>query len=465
MTRLDAAALERTVRIAGPVVAVTMSAFLLLLPALWNGYALFYYDSVDYVRMAFTWELPVWRTMPYALVAALGRVAGSLWIVPVLQCLVMAWVLHEAVCAFSRLRPAVALVPLTGLLVLFTGLPWFASQVMADVFAGIVVLGIAILAFGADRIGARRAALLAAIVALGGALHTSHMAVGGGLVLCLVGLRAVVRRRWPEARPRVALAAAAVIASVVLVASVHWVTVGRPFVTQPNAVLLLGRLVQDGIAKRYLDDMCPRFAFKLRGLCAVRALLPPTANHFLWGRSPFHKLGGWRNLEPVADEILEESIERYPLMHLVAALRLWGEQLVMVETGDGVVDMRWHLEEAIAQLYPRELKAFLGARQQSGDSLAAINALHVPVLVLAMLATVVLTVRWARSGEARAFGLGFVVVMALLGNAFVCGALSNPNHRYQSRVAWLCVLVVAAAAARRFERVEADGRVTVGTGA
>jgi hypothetical protein len=274
-----------------------------------------------------------------------------------------------------------------------------------------------------------------------------------------VVLRLVVRRRWPEANPRIALAAISVLGSVVLVATIHWATVGRPFVTQPNAVLLLGRLVQDGIAKRYLDDVCPRFAFKLRGLCAVRDQLPPTANHFLWGRSPFHKLGGWRNLEPVADEILEESIERYPLMHLRAALRLWGEQLAMVETGDGVVDMRWHIEEAIARHYPHELKAFQAARQQQDLSIEAINRLHVPVLLLAMLATVALTARWAQRRDARAFGLAFVVVMALVGNAFVCGALSNPNHRYQSRVAWLCVLVVAAAVGRRFERASADGRI------
>ncbi len=452
MTRTDIQALTRPFGIAGSAVAVGTAAFLLLLPALWNGYVLFYYDSVDYVRMSFTWELPVWRTMPYTVVAALGRLGGSLWVVAAAQCLVMAWVLHEFLHVFTRTRPAVTLVPLTGFLVLLTGLPWFASQVMADVFAGILVLGIAILAFGADRLGGCRTMLLAAIVSLAGALHTSHMAVGGGLVLCLFILRLAVRRRWPEANPRIVLAAISVLGSVVLVATIHWVTVGRPFVTQPNSVLLLGRLVQDGIAKRYLDDVCPRFAVKLRGLCAVRDQLPPTANHFLWGRSPFHRLGGWRNLEPVADEILEDSIKRYPLMHLRTALQLWAEQLVMVETGDGVVDMRWHIEEAIGRYYPHELKAFLGARQQQGLSLDAVNALHVPVLMLAMLGSLVLTVRWGRRRDGRAFGLGLVVVLALLGNAFVCGALSNPNHRYQSRIAWLCVAMVAIAAVRRFER-------------
>ncbi len=32
--------------------------------------------------------------------------------------------------------------------------------------------------------------------------------------------------------------------------------------------------------------------------------------------------------------------------------------------------------------------------------------------------------------------LGYVLV-ALLGNAFICGALSNPHARYQSRIIWI----------------------------
>jgi hypothetical protein len=36
----------------------------------------------------------------------------------------------------------------------------------------------------------------------------------------------------------------------------------------------------------------------------------------------------------------------------------------------------------------------------------------------------------------------------LLGNAFVCGALSNPNDRYQSRIAWIAVLAILLAIGR-----------------
>jgi hypothetical protein len=44
--------------------------------------------------------------------------------------------------------------------------------------------------------------------------------------------------------------------------------------------------------------------------------------------------------------------------------------------------------------------------------------------------------------------LATTVTLALLGNAFVCGALANPHDRYGARMAWLPALVVLMAALR-----------------
>jgi hypothetical protein len=41
--------------------------------------------------------------------------------------------------------------------------------------------------------------------------------------------------------------------------------------------------------------------------------------------------------------------------------------------------------------------------------------------------------------------LAAVVTFALLANAFVCGALSNPHDRYGARMVWLATFTVAMA--------------------
>ena len=40
-------------------------------------------------------------------------------------------------------------------------------------------------------------------------------------------------------------------------------------------------------------------------------------------------------------------------------------------------------------------------------------------------------------------------LVTLVGNAFICGALSNPHDRYQSRVVWIAVLAVGMVLADR----------------
>jgi hypothetical protein len=63
-----------------------------------------------------------------------------------------------------------------------------------------------------------------------------------------------------------------------------------------------------------------------------------------------------------------------------------------------------------------------------------------------MLAGLVVTLRRERWGAA--VFLGFIIA-ALFGNALICGALSNPHDRYQSRLIWLPVLTLSLLGAER----------------
>lgn len=450
--------------VATSLAAVAAAAVLMMIPALWNGYPLFYYDSVDYVQLPFTWDLPIYRTMSYAMMSLMAKLVGTLWVIPVLQSLAVAYVLHEALTVFTRLPAGLTLVPVAMTLAVLTGLPWFASEIMADVFAGVVILGIAALAFGGDRLGRGRSVALMLLVATGICFHTSHVAVAAGLVLCLLALRWIVR--WPVG---VLMPFVSVVTGVTMILTIHWVTVGRPFITQPSNILMLGRLVQDGLAKRLLDETCPTGELRLK-LCSFRndpAMTHSTANAFLWGPSPFTNLGGWDSplAEREAKIVLHETLWRYPLGHVRAALELFAEQFFMLETGDGIVDMREHAQYAVGEYYPDELISFLKARQHfhqfksrmaakrfaAGIDFHGINDLQIPLFLVATAGMLILMARWRRREEWRLWGLSVVILLALLGNAFVCGALSNPNHRYQARIAWLPILVVAIAAVRRVE--------------
>jgi cytochrome c biogenesis factor len=119
--------------------------------------------------------------------------------------------------------------------------------------------------------------------------------------------------------------------------------------------------------------------------------------------------------------------------------------------------MRYLIGDAIARHYPQESAAFVAARQQRGATFDALNAVQVPLLLLASAALpVLLVIAWRRRDPDAVLLLG-ILTLALLGNAFVCGALSNPNDRYQSRIAWLAIVAIAIALGR-WHRQSGPGR-------
>jgi hypothetical protein len=433
--------------------ALGSAVLLLMAPSLWNGYPLVYYDSVDYVKMPFVWSMPIYRTAGYWIFPAMGRIAHSLWAVVLVQSLLVAYVAYEGLRCFLPRAPRRALVAIMALAALVSGLPWFTSEIMPDAMTGVVVLATATLAFGDGALGLRRQAALSAILALAIAVHTSHIALAAGLVLCLALVARVARqgRGWPLPRPRLRTILLAFVVALGFAAGSNWLMTGRLFLLQDNAVLTLGLFVQDGLAQDYLAEVCKKPGPHPR-LCAVRRRLPRNANTFLWHDKDFDRLGGWTKMDPEAHRIVTGAIEAHPLTYAWDSIKLTLQQLVMVKTADGVQPMRYLIGDTIAKYYPRENRSFLTSHQQRGIDFSRLNAIQVPLLLLATAALLpAFWMAWRRR-DAVAVGLIGTVVLAMLGNAFICGALSNPNDRYQSRIAWLAMFALAVAAARLTRR-------------
>lgn len=433
---------------------------LLMAPAIWNGYPLIYFDSEDYVEMAFSFQPIVWRIMTYGVFCSIARVFGTLWALPLAHAILATWVLHEAVMGFiGRWRHMVFLG--VGLaLALFTGLPWVSSQMLADVFAGVAILGVAALAFGEGLQPWRRFALVV-ITAVSICVHMSHVAVAAGLllVLVLVWLGSRFLRRMP--RPRMLGPVAAIVAGILLVPVTHYLIIGRFVFSESGQVLQLALFVQNGIAKKYLDEVCPQGADL--EMCDHKDELPRTADEFLWGPSPFNEMGGWSELHDESARIVAGAIRLFPADVLQAALANTWEQLDSIESGEDLVPMTWHFVKTQLKRYPGEFKQFRFARQQRRPAIDfhAMNAFQIPINQAAEVVTLVLlAVAWRRRDRTTT-GLAIIVTAAIIGNAIVCGALSNPHDRYQNRVVWLALFTAIVGAVRLDQRFAGQKRLTI----
>jgi len=423
----------------GVLVCTTLA---LLLPALWNGYPLFFYDSGDYIDSAFSFTPKVWRTLPYGLFLAVAQVRLSPWLPVIVQSLVLAYLLWELALAFAPQRPVAAMVPIVAVLTLGTGLPWFTSQVMPDALTGAMVLGLALLAFAAPAWP--RLALIALLTVIAICAHASHLGTAIALTLTLAAMALFGHHE----RPRVLLPAVVALAGVLATPLAHKLSTGELYLSRSAPIMALGRLIQDGEAQIYLRRDCPQTAYALCPYVDELRAGERGANDFLWGQdSPFYKIKGWEHWQrfaPEAREIVIGTLRTRPLENLRAAFYSWVRQLVTFGTGSGLVPGLWEATNVELEYFPAQGLSYLAARQYNGFDLTEVSRLHVVVLTLFMLGGLALALAGLRRGG-RMDRLLLLLVVAALVNAAITGVLSAPDDRYQARLVWLFVPVVLLA--------------------
>lgn len=426
---------------------VALAAFCFLLPALWNGYPLFFYDSIDYIDSSFTWRPEIWRTLPYSLFLAGTHFGVSPWLSVIAQALLAAWLVWEFARAFAPARPLRVMAFATSLIAVGTGLPWFASQIMPDVFTGLMVIGLLLLAYA--RTGRLRLALIGAVTVMAVSAHASHFATAAA-VWCALALLA---RRGRGVRPRLIAPLAAVVLGILATPVSHYAVAGEFYVSRSAPIMLLARLIRDGEAQAYLKEACPQAGYRL---CPYVDELKPGwngANDFLWGwGSPINRIEGWKHWRSFGREartIALETVKARPVENLAAGLRAWGQQLAVFGTGSGLGRDIWNaapLLDVLKQRFPRDFHAYTSARQYAGIELGPVSVFHRIVLAGFMLAALELAVTRRRNGLGRMLA---VVILALLVNAAVAGIISNPDDRYQARLAWVLVPAVVCVLAHR----------------
>ncbi len=340
----------------------------------------------------------------------------------------------------------IALPAITAVLALTTALPWLASVLLTDIFAGLAVLALHALVWHGDRVSRRERYALVVFIAFAGSTHSATFAV-------LLGLgAAALLLSWLNAKlvPRAGLApmTAAVVLSAVMLLGANYI-VSKTIAWTPGGYgIAFGRMLQDGIVTRYLDDHCPDAQLKL---CPYRNELPLDADTFLWGKSVFNDLGRFAGLGDEMRTIVLGSLRDYPAMQVETALRATARQLVAVATGEGIVTTLWHTYGIIERYTPSVVPAMQAARQQHGEiGFAAINMIDVPVAWAAMALLPALLLLGIYSAEFADLGrLAATLILALLGNAVFCGVISDPHDRYGARIVWIAVFAVALAAGAR----------------
>lgn len=436
---------------------VLLGALLIGLPAIYSGFPLIYQDSGGYLAAAFEGLIPLGRPASYGWFIQLASPGEWLWGTIVVQCLLLSYLVRRCLrVVFSRqVNPFFFLGTLT-ILVLFSGLGWYASQLMPDIFSAGLILLVFLLLFD-DAAGLLRR-ILWLILAYGFAfVHYSHVSMTIAMLLVLgLWLGWKVRKKQLPARYlwRLLWPATATLLTILSFFIVNVQTGHGWRMTRASHVFLMGRMVACGLLGDYLDETCPEKEWKL---CPYKDDLPISAVAFIWNNnSPFKQTGYWKNSEKEYNALLGDLLSRpkYMLRFAKEGVEAGLQQLLHVRVGEGVAPYKANSSpwKFFARHMPKALAAYQASRQAKGIDFRWIN---IAQFVLLGISAMILFwgVGWFRSRFSPAFFQFLLVVLCgYIVNAFVTAAIGNTYDRLQARVAWLLILA-AMMALRAFFQV------------
>ncbi|HZL32330.1 MAG TPA: hypothetical protein VFC54_14890 [Pseudolabrys sp.] len=428
--------------------AIVACAFILIAPAIWNGFPLLQYDTGGYLAPWFEHRLEINRSVPYGLLLVAGG-WWNFWPVLVVQAGLTIWVMALTLRAHGLGNRPGLFTAMIAALSIFTTLPFLTTILLTDIFAGLGVLALYLLLLRDDALTRGERIALALLVATSAATHSATMAVLLGLAAAAALIRLIDPARIPITRMPPALAA--LVLGFVMVFAANGAVTGRIGWTPGGIALTFGRMLEDGIVTKYLDDHCPDPSLKL---CAHKTELPADADDFFWGEGVFDTLGRFDGMRDEMRRIALESIVDYPLLQLQSVAGETLKQLTLVDTGAGIVNWIWNSYHEIEAHVPSAVPAMKVARQQQGTlSFTLINDVQRPIAWLSM--ALLPLIAFAALRRARFNDIGeFAACMALaiLGNALVFGIFATAHNRYGARIVWLAAFAAAVALVRLYER-------------
>jgi hypothetical protein len=434
--------------------AVCVAVFILIAPAVWNGFPLLQYDTGGYMTPWFEGKLEVNRSVPYGLLLVAGR-WWDFWPVLLVQAGLTIWVMALTLRAHGLGHRPGLLTATIATLSILTTLPFLTAILLTDVFAGLSVLALYLLLLRDDTLTGGERIGLVILVAASAATHSGTMVLLLGLVLAATVLWLFDSARISYAR--LLRAMSALLLATLMVVAANGIVTGRYGWTPGGIALTFGRMLEDGIVKKYLDAHCPDKSLRL---CAHKDKLPADADDFFWGDSVFDALGRFDGMRDEMKRIALESIADYPLLQIKSVVSQTARQLADVDTGAGVVNWIWNTYGEIEKHVPDAVPAMEAARQQHGElSFDTINDWQRPFawlteLMLPLIAFIAL--RRARFRDVGEFAAA--MALAIFGNAAVFGLLATAHNRYGARLVWLAAFAALVALVCAYERRAAAPR-------
>jgi hypothetical protein len=407
----------------------------------YNGFPFVFSDTGAYIRSGFLNEVLLDRPITYGLFIRHVSLAESLWLVIFVQALFVSVCLYYIFKYFTNAASKIQwLLVYVFIITVFTGASITISQIMPDVFTGILFLCLVLILF-ANPVR-RDLVIIVFLAVLSLMMHNSHFALTGLflLILTIAFITKRIRKKNFFIKTKNLITSWIILVfSWLLLSTIHF-SFGGPFaVSQINHIFLMSRMNETGILNDYLKCECPEKKYKL---CEYANEIPWD---FIWNpNTPTNKMGGWLACKDEYNAILNDifTTPKYAKKFLIKGLESGLKQFFTFTAGDVnpyLMDSSPYFN--LANHYPLLKYEYLGSRQASGVlDLGMINQVQRILVILSLF--LIFWFLFLKKASVAVRNIAIAILLLALCNALVCGMLSSVTIRYQSRIVWLLLLPV-----------------------
>lgn len=316
-----------------------------------------------------------------------------------------------------------------------TSAPWYSSFAMPDILGAAAVLTMVMFFFHSEKLNRLEKAALSVITAFAITAHPGNLL----LVAALTGF-GVVERITRDIRAKRSFAftvygwaIAPLALGVGAILAISVLGFGEASVAPKRYPFALARSVTDGPAFWHLEKHCDTYQY---AVCEVFDEIPRGVGEFLWEETGLRYRATPEQLDRIRAEemvIVTRAAREYPMAQFRTALKNTYDQIKRIgipSVGLGHKLMKddggeWKIVEAEGE-YSRFVQPIETVQ------------IIIVYLSLGMLAYLILRRKSVGTNELRVIAF---IAAALFVNAVICGVLSGPADRYQGRLIWIAPMV------------------------
>lgn len=426
---------------------ILIYAIILMIPAWYNGYPLVYSDSGTYIQSGMDLLVPNDRPVIYGLLIRLSSLGFSLWFTiffqSILVSIIIKGLLDILLRKISDWSRYILLITLSG----FSGLGWYTSQLMPDIFIFTAVGSVILLI---KKQSSRFHVILWSLVLwLSISVHFSH-----AIIVFILSLAIWLSRLFRKERSdkRQLIIPFVIIISLLSTSLINKYLNDSFKINLGSHVFLMGKMLDSGVLKSFLDDRCSSGEYML---CQYKDQLPLNSRSLLWDpESPLYSMGGWQESQTEFNKTLfgiftsPKHMALYGYNVVLSSIT----QLFQNDIGSGI-DSEWYRSESsppyqqVNKYFPQEFNMYIQSRQNgnlwkqglSMDFFRLISNLLLFISILILLAWFSNN-KWNKL-ESKVKQITIYFLISIVINAVITAGLANVYDRLQARISWTIIFM------------------------